>query len=181
MSASEPRDSASFAELVDAPSLHGLRCAGAHTHVAQELATTVGRKAAIRRKRHEHQGEAMSRTKLVLLIVLVVGTSLAVADEPAYKRLLQGDDAKKAEPLQKRIDELWAAGKFAEAVAPAEELLAVRQRVQGTGHWEVADAARRVQTLRQAARLPAAQQQALAEVLPTEAKADEMRAQGKYA
>jgi tetratricopeptide (TPR) repeat protein len=123
----------------------------------------------------------MGRTKLRLLIVVVAGASLALAEEPPYKRLLQGDDAKKAEALQKRIDELWTASKFAEAVAPAEELLALRRRVQGDRHWEVADSARRVETLRRAARLPVAQQQALAEVPRTAAKAKELDGQGKYA
>jgi tetratricopeptide (TPR) repeat protein len=122
----------------------------------------------------------MGRTKLRLVIIVLAVTSLAAADEPPYKRVLQGDDAKKAEALQKRIDELWTAGKFAEAVAPAEELLALRQRVQGEGHWEVIDAARRVETLRRATRLPAAQQQALAEVPHTAAKAAELDRQGKY-
>jgi tetratricopeptide (TPR) repeat protein len=122
----------------------------------------------------------MSWIRLTLLVVVLTGTHLAVAEEPPYKRLLQGDDAKKAEALQKRIDELWTAGKFAEAVAPAEELLALRQRVQGEGHWEVIDAARRVETLRRATRLPAAQQQALAEVPHTAAKAAELHNQGKY-
>jgi tetratricopeptide (TPR) repeat protein len=119
--------------------------------------------------------------KLRWLLLVLVGASLASAEEPPYKRLLQGDDAKKAEALQKRIDDLWAAAKFAEAVAPAEELLALRQRVQGAGHWEAAYAVRRVQTLRQAARLPAAQQQALAEVPRTVAKAQELQGQGKRA
>jgi tetratricopeptide (TPR) repeat protein len=44
----------------------------------------------------------------------------------------------------------------------------------------MADAARQLQTLRQAARLPAAQQQALAEVPATGAKAQELHAQAKY-
>jgi tetratricopeptide (TPR) repeat protein len=118
--------------------------------------------------------------KLRWLLLVLVGASLAAAEEPPYKRVLQGDDAKKAETLQKRIDELWTAGKFAEAVAPAEELLALRKRVQGERHWEAADAARLVATLRQAARLPAAQQQALAATPATEAKGRELHRQGKY-
>jgi tetratricopeptide (TPR) repeat protein len=118
--------------------------------------------------------------KLRWLLLVVVGVSLAAAEEQQYKRLLKGEDAKKAEALQKRIDELWAAGKFTEALTPAEELLALRKQLQGEGHWEVVDAAQQVQMLRQAARLPAAQQQALAELLPTTVKARELDAQGKY-
>src|SRR5579871_1823304 len=95
----------------------------------------------------------MSPKTLALLAVLA-GASLAVAEEPPYRRLLQGDDATKAGTLKKRVDELWGAGKFAEAAEPAEELLALRRRVQGQGHWEAADAARLLDTLKRAADLP---------------------------
>jgi tetratricopeptide (TPR) repeat protein len=123
----------------------------------------------------------MGGTKVTLLLVVLASATLAVADEPPSKRVLQGDNAKRAEALEKRIEELWTAGKFAEAVAPAEELLALRKRVQGEGHWEVADAARQVQMLRQAARWPADKEQTLAEVSPMSAKAKALAAQGKYA
>jgi tetratricopeptide (TPR) repeat protein len=120
-------------------------------------------------------------SKVGWLLLVLVGANLAGAEEPPYKRLLQGDDAKKAKALSKRIEELWATGKFGEAVAAAEEELALRRRVQGEAHWEAADAVRRADTLRQAARLPPTQQKTLAEVPRTEAKARELDAQGKYA
>jgi tetratricopeptide (TPR) repeat protein len=97
-----------------------------------------------------------------VLLVLVAGTSLAVAEEPPYKRTLQGLDALRAAALQKQIDELCASAKFDEAVQPAEQLRDLRRRVQGEGHWEAADAARKVTTLRKAAALAAPQRQALA-------------------
>jgi tetratricopeptide (TPR) repeat protein len=120
----------------------------------------------------------MPRVKRILLVVLTAAA--LAAGEPPYRRVLQGDDAKKAAELDKRINELWAAGKFAEAVAPAEELLALRRRAQGERHWEAADAARLVQTLRQAARLPAARQQALAAAPSVQTRAAVLQAQGKY-
>jgi tetratricopeptide (TPR) repeat protein len=123
----------------------------------------------------------MCTTRCWLLLVVLTGTRLAAAEEPAYRRVLKGDDAKKAAALDKRIEELWAAGKFAEALAPAAEVLGLRQRVQGERHWEVADADRVVQTLRLASRLPAAKQQALVTCRPLVAKAADLRAQGKYA
>jgi tetratricopeptide (TPR) repeat protein len=107
--------------------------------------------------------------------------ALAGAEEPPYKRLLTGDDAKKAAALQKRIDDLWSAGQFEAAVPPAEELAALRQRVQGEKHWETADARRLVRTLKQAAALPAELQQQLAEVLGLRAKADDLEKRGRYA
>src|SRR5262249_4638851 len=108
------------------------------------------------------------------------GASVGRAEEPPYKRLLQGDDAKRAQALRKQVDDLWAAGKFAEAVEPAEQLWALRQRVQGAGHWEAADAARQVQTLRRVALLPAARQQGFAAALHLAVKGKELHAQGKH-
>src|SRR5262249_22915778 len=122
----------------------------------------------------------MSRAELALLVVLT-GASLAGAGEPPYKRLLQGDDARKAQALSKRFNELWTGGKFAEAMAPAEELLALRKRVQGEGHWEAADAARLVQALRQAAALSAEKRAALVEATGLPAKAEELTRRGRYA
>jgi CHAT domain-containing protein len=122
----------------------------------------------------------MTRTALALLAVLT-GASLIRGEEPPYKRLLQGDDAKKAEALQKRIDELWAAGKFAEAVAPAEQLRDLRQRVQGEKHWEAADAMRKVEMLQQVAALPAAKQASLAQAPALDAQAKELNQRGSYA
>jgi hypothetical protein len=97
----------------------------------------------------------MSPTKLAVLVMVLTGAGLASAEEPPYKRLLQGDDAKKAQALDKQIAELWAAGKFAVAVTPAEQLRDLRRRVQGDKHWQADDAARLAEMLRQAAALPA--------------------------
>jgi tetratricopeptide (TPR) repeat protein len=118
--------------------------------------------------------------ELALLVVLT-GASLAGAEEPPYKRLLQGDDTKKAAALTKQVEELWAAGKFAEAVPPAEELLKLRQRLQGEGHWEAADAARLAGTLKKVMSLPAAQKAALAEAPAIMAKTRALHDRGKYA
>jgi tetratricopeptide (TPR) repeat protein len=122
----------------------------------------------------------MRRTRLGLLVVVVAGSSLAAGEVPPSKRLLQGDDAKKAAALEKQVDELWAAGKFAEAVKPTEELLALRKRVRGEGHWEAEDAGRLVQTLRKAASLPPEKRAALAEVPGVRLKAEALHERGKY-
>jgi tetratricopeptide (TPR) repeat protein len=117
---------------------------------------------------------------LALLVTLMAATTVC-AEEAPYKRLLQGDDAKKAAALTQRINELWTAGKFAEAAAPAEELLALRKRVQGEGHWEAADAARLVATLRQMAALPQRQRTALEEASGMAAKAADLESRHKSA
>jgi tetratricopeptide (TPR) repeat protein len=121
------------------------------------------------------------RTIHLVLLTLVAARSLAVAEEPPYKRLLQGDDAKKAAALENQINDLWTAAKFGEAVKPAEELLALHKRVQGEGHWQVTDAARQVETLCQAAALPAGKRTALAEAPTLDTKADALHERGKDA
>jgi tetratricopeptide (TPR) repeat protein len=119
--------------------------------------------------------------KPAFLGLMPVGTWVVGAEELPYKRLLQREDARKAAALQKRVYELWSAGKFAEAVTPAEELLALRQRVQGKGHWETGDATRLVESLQKAAGLPGRQQTALAEAPMLTSKAEKLHAESKYA
>jgi tetratricopeptide (TPR) repeat protein len=123
----------------------------------------------------------MSRTTGLLLAVMLVGGIPARAEEPPYQRLLQGDDARKAAALQRQADRLGAAGKFEEAVKPAEELLALRKRVQGQEHWEAMDAARLVESLRLTAALPETKRTALAEIGAVTGKARSLYVRGKYA
>ncbi len=116
-----------------------------------------------------------------LLAVVLVSTGLAGAEEPPYKRLLQGEDARKAAALQRRVNELVAVGKFAEAEVPAGELLALRKSVQGEGHWEATNTAQLVRTLEQAAALPAEKQALLVEAGGLTAKAADLRGRGRHA
>jgi CHAT domain-containing protein/Tfp pilus assembly protein PilF len=76
-------------------------------------------------------------------------------EKPPYQRLLQGDDAKRAAALEKRIEQFDEAGKFAEAIAAAEELLALRRRVQGADHWEAVSLQWSIVGMRKVAALPA--------------------------
>jgi hypothetical protein len=122
----------------------------------------------------------MSRKSWALLVLVAGSANLIGAEKPPYQRQLQGDDAKQAAALEKRVEELWAAGKFAEAVAPAEEALSLR-RVQGGDHWEAADAARKVQTLRQGVALPAPRQADLAKAPGMMAEGEQLHGQAKYA
>jgi len=78
------------------------------------------------------------------------GAALGWADEPKsapsaeerppWQRMLQGDDVKQADTLQARIDKHLQAGTCTEAVGPAQELLALREKVQGKDHWQTANA-----------------------------------------
>jgi tetratricopeptide (TPR) repeat protein len=115
------------------------------------------------------------------VLFLLLAALAAGAEESPWQRQLQGADARKAADLEKRVNELEAAGKFAEAVQPAEELLALRQRRQGEDHWQAADARRLVEKLKKAANLPAEQQRRLAEVPGLRARAQNLYHRGKYA
>jgi tetratricopeptide (TPR) repeat protein len=114
------------------------------------------------------------------LFVLVAVALAAGAEEPPWQRQLQGDDAGRAAELGKRLHELWWAGKFTEAVGPAEELLALRQRAQGEDHWQAVDARRRVEMLKRAAALPADEQRQLAEALGLTTRAGNLHQRGGY-
>src|SRR5260370_41458461 len=61
---------------------------------------------------------------------------------PPWKRVLTGDDAKRASQLVKQVEELEATGKFAEAQVPARELLELRKRGLGPDHYLTANAGR---------------------------------------
>ncbi len=77
-------------------------------------------------------------------------------------RVLQGDDARRVESLEKTIAELQKQGRFAEAVPPAREVLAIRGRAQGEDHWETVSARIEAETVARAAGLPAGDQSDLA-------------------
>src|SRR5205823_3253752 len=93
------------------------------------------------------------------LALLLAAGLLAAADKAAEKlpwqRELKGEEAKKATALEQQIGKLQAAGKSAEAVPFAEEIVQLRTRVQGSDHWQTADARWQLQALRQVAAQPA--------------------------
>src|SRR5262245_36383410 len=119
----------------------------------------------------------MTRTLRLLSVLLLVHGLTARAggdDPPPWQRELKGDEARKAAALEQQIEKLQTASKFAEAVVPAEALLALRQKGQGVGHWQTADAARRLRELKQAGALPQAQQQRLGEAVQRNAEAADL-------
>src|SRR5262249_13941387 len=80
------------------------------------------------------------------------------------QRAPKGDDLRQAKQLENRVEELRRASAYAEAREPARELLALRRRLHGEGHWETADARRLLATLERAAALPAEARAELADV-----------------
>ena len=100
---------------------------------------------------------------------------------PQWKRQLQGADASRVKILEKQIDELELAGKFAEALEPAREVAETRTRVQGSDHWQAADARRRVETLRKIVTLPEQGQMAMKLAVESQAKAIKTYESGQFA
>lgn len=104
----------------------------------------------------KHRRFEMPPAYVLLLILLTVNTSPAAADPPAkdslaakppWQRMLQGEDLRKANELQKQIDKHWEAVEFQQALKLAEDLLALRERVQGADHWEAAEARWKFKTI----------------------------------
>jgi CHAT domain-containing protein/Tfp pilus assembly protein PilF len=90
------------------------------------------------------------------LAVLSLVVAARGEERPPWQRLLKGDDARQAAALGRQVGALVVAGKFAEAAAPAAELLELRRRAQGEGHWQTADAGRELERLKYLAAQPAA-------------------------
>ncbi len=109
--------------------------------------------------------------RIVLLVLLVLLVETAWADDPPtlnktkppYERLLTGEDANTAATLDKRIAELAGNDKYAEAVKAAEELAALRTRVQGEDHWQIRDARLLVRLFKGMETLPEAEREKIRE------------------
>jgi tetratricopeptide (TPR) repeat protein len=102
------------------------------------------------------------------------------AEAAPWQRVLTGDDAKRAAKLEQDLAELEAAGKYAEALAPARQLLALRTRGQGATLWQTADARRRIETLTRAAAMSVQDQKALATARQLHLEGFGLAEQGQY-
>jgi CHAT domain-containing protein/Flp pilus assembly protein TadD len=116
----------------------------------------------------------------MLLAGLLAGLLVAAdrenkeSEKPPYQRLLQGNDARRADDLEQKIAALRQSARSAEARTLARDLLALRQRVQGAEHWQTADARRLLATLEQIAALPARAQTDLATASKLDDKATQL-------
>jgi tetratricopeptide (TPR) repeat protein len=102
------------------------------------------------------------------------------ADAPC-RRLLTGEDARRAAGWEKRIADLTEAGLWGEALPLARQLAGLRRRLQGDAHWQAADAVRNVQTLEKLVALPEADRAEFLALPRLLARAAELRAKGKHA
>jgi tetratricopeptide (TPR) repeat protein len=133
-----------------------------------------------------------ARFSVRLLIGFAIGipASEATAQTPSAKtaqpeasaqRKLSGDDLKRAAELNRSIEAALKADRWDEAIARAEELLAVRARVRGLKHFETVNDEWRLKALRRVAALPKDERVAFQSARTLSKQADVLYFQGKYA
>jgi len=104
-----------------------------------------------------------------------------LAKKPQWQRMLSGDDAKTAEKLKKQIAELQATDDYAEAIKLAEELLALRTKVQGADHHETSTEKYYLQTDRTVAKLDANERRTWRVTTGKLSEAQQLESQARYA
>ena len=95
-------------------------------------------------------------------------------------RKLTGDDGKRAAELEKAIDTSLTADRCDEAITRAEELLALRAKVQGPKHFETVNAEWHLKALRQVAPMPRADRVAYQSANTMNEQAEALYVHGKY-
>ena len=138
----------------------------------------------------------MKALRVVFRLGLLIGLGIAISGSPTTAqttspkeaqppapglRKLTGDDAKRAEELDKAIEAALKADRWDEAIARAEELLALRTRAQGPKHFETVNAEWRLKTLRRVAPMPHEDRVAYQSAKTMNEQAEALYAQGKYA
>jgi tetratricopeptide (TPR) repeat protein len=101
--------------------------------------------------------------------------------QPPGQLVVKGDDARRAEELDKAIDAALKADRWDEAIARAEDLLALRTRGQGPKHFETVSAEWRLKTLRRVAPMPHEDRVGYQSANTMNEQAETLFAQGKYA
>jgi tetratricopeptide (TPR) repeat protein len=133
-----------------------------------------------------HKIAALSLGLLVLFINSAVPgqTPAPPASQPAAAPgliKLTGSDAKRAEELDKAIAASLKADRWDEAIAKAEELLALRAKVQGPKHFETVSAEWHLKTLRRVAPMPKEDRTAYLSATAMTEQAGNLNDRGKYA
>lgn len=99
---------------------------------------------------------------------------------PPWQRVLTGKDGERAEQLTQRVEELIQAGKFSEAREPAESLAALREKIQGTDHWQTQDAKRYAADLVKWAKLRDQAHDVLGRISAKQREAHQLSSAGRY-
>ena len=124
---------------------------------------------------------------LVLFVPLPVLAQAPSAKSPTGKPTapglvkLTGEDEKRAKQLDEQIDKATKADHWDEAIARAEEVLALRMRIQGPKHFEAVSEEWRLKTLRRVAPMPHEDRVAYLSAFTLNAQADTLLARGRYA
>jgi len=138
----------------------------------------------------------MKALRVVFRLALLIGLGIEIAglttttqttspkeSQPpaAGLRKLTGDDARRAEELDKAIGAAVKADRWDEAIARADELLAFRTRVQGPKHFQTVNVEWGLKTLRRVAPMANEDRVAYQSARTMNKQADGLLAQGKYA
>jgi CHAT domain-containing protein/tetratricopeptide (TPR) repeat protein len=129
--------------------------------------------------------DRLLRTLTILLAACtnLIGQATAedpVREKPPWQRLLQGDDARQAQLLEGRLQELQEAGKFEEALAVAEELAALRTRAQGADHWQALNAKQAVEAVRKTSRTGKEERAEYAQTFADQRQAEALVGKGRH-
>jgi tetratricopeptide (TPR) repeat protein len=130
----------------------------------------------------------MFRASLLTLVGLLVASSAfgQTPAPPTSKPIapglikLTGEDEKRAKELDQQIDTAMKADRWHEAIAKAEEQLALRMRAQGPKHFETMDAEWRLKTLRRVAPMSKEDRIDFRSVITMREQADSLYGQRKY-
>jgi len=98
-----------------------------------------------------------------------------------FRRKLTGDNARRADELDKAIEAALKADRWDQAIARAEELLALRARAQGPKHFETVNAEWLLKALRRVAPMAEEDRVAYKSAWTMNEQARALRDQGKYA
>jgi tetratricopeptide (TPR) repeat protein len=129
------------------------------------------------------------RASLLTLLVFLIGSSVSAqafkppSDKPIAPGLIKltGEDEKRAKQLDEQIGNAVKADRWDEAISRAEDLLALRTKVQGAKHFETVDTHWRFKTLRRVAPMPREDRVAYQSARSMNEQAETLHAQGKYA
>ncbi len=95
-------------------------------------------------------------------------------------RKLSGTDAQRAEELDKTIDAALKTDRSDKAIMKAEELVALRAKVQGPKHFDTVNAQWRLKALRRVAPMPKEDRVGYLSAYAMNAQAERLYSQGQY-
>src|SRR6266478_1025921 len=98
-----------------------------------------------------------------LLVEPLPSTAARASDDPPWKRLLTGENAKRVTELEQKVHEHYEAGRYADAREPARQAFEIHAREQGPTHWQTISAKNNLDIMTRCATLSQDAQDALTE------------------